>query len=181
MNFTLPSLVSILLLATAATQPAARASQAPPPVFQATVSPAKAQFTLPIPHRDTWEWRRSDTPDNRQEYAMDVTVNNNKQDYKFGFYLFKKPGSSPMRGDLAALLKAGQQSLFLSQPDGRYSLVKDAKITVRAEKDSVVISIEGKENIERLFSSRPEKVRFTLEIPEERKVSSSAPVAYTGL
>src|SRR5438876_657752 len=154
------SLVSFLLLAIAAAQLAADRDHTQQPSFLANVSPAKAQFLVPISHRDNWDWHRNDTKDNVREYCIEVAVRNDSEDYKFGFYLFKKPGSTPGRGDLIALLKAGQQSLFIRQPGGQFALVNDAGITVRPEKDSLIISIEGKQNVERLFSSRPQKVRF---------------------
>lgn len=178
MNFIRTSFVIIMLLACAAAQSVADRGQPQQPSFQASVSPGKARFVVPISHRDSWEWHQDDTKDNRQEYRIAVTVHNNNENYSFGFYMFKRPGSNPKRGDLTALVKAGQQNLFISQPDGRYSLVKDAEITVRPEKDSLIISVEGKQNIDRLFSSRPEKVRFTIAVLKEPEISKSVVVAY---
>ncbi len=178
MNFTqLLILNSLLLASVAAPSPGGR-DETQQPSFQASVSPAEAQFVVPISPRDTWEWQRNAIKDRRREYSIEVTVGNDGKYYRFGFYLFKKPGSTPKSGDLAALLKAGQQSLFLRESTGRYRRVKDAGITVRPEKDLIIIAVQGKQNIDRLFSSRPEKVRFAIAMPGEPAVSESVIVSY---
>jgi hypothetical protein len=177
-NFIRTSLLSISLVACAASNAAESSRQTQQPFFQASVSPDRAQFIVPMPHRDIWEWHRTDTKDMKREYRIDVSVHNNNEDYLFGLYLFKWPGSTPMRGDLAALVKAGQHSLFVTRPGDRHDQIRDAGIAVKPELDSLIISVQGKQNIERLFSSRPQRVTFTVAVLQEPEISKTAVVAY---
>ena len=77
--------------------------------FTAVVKADEAQFTLPVPQRPEWKWRRPETRDNAQEYRMDVSVKSGEIDYTFGFYLWKRAGSKPGTGSFSELLKAGQK------------------------------------------------------------------------
>lgn len=147
--------------------------------FTGTVSPIEAQFVLAISHRDGFQWYRKDTRDNAREYRAEVLVHNGDKDYRFGFYLWKFPENNrPKTGDLAALVKAGQSSLFLIKRGGGGQIVLDAGIRVKAQNDSLIISVEGRKNVERLFSSRPDKVTFNIEIPQEGPISQTVNVLY---
>ncbi|HEX8685405.1 MAG TPA: hypothetical protein VF654_02855, partial [Pyrinomonadaceae bacterium] len=72
----------------------ARAQTAPAPEgYTATVKDGEARFTLPVPRRPEWQWRRSETKERGREYALSVKVTNEGREYSFGLYLWKFPGA----------------------------------------------------------------------------------------
>lgn len=146
--------------------------------YTATVKSGEARFTLPVPRRPEWRWRRSETRERGREYAMSVTVTNEGRSYTFGFFLWKFPGAKPARGDLSALIKAGQESVFERTPGGSMGILREAGVRVRAEGDRVVITVGGRKNVGRLFSGRPAEVRFETAILDEPPVTQVLPVTY---
>jgi hypothetical protein len=147
------------------------------PPFRAVVRAAEAEFIFSISPRSDWEWNAADTRDNRLEYGWGVEVSNGPDTYEFGFSKFKYPGSSPARGDLGALLDAGQMSLW-ERKGPSAALVNDGGIAVACGADTIVVTVEGKENVERLFSTRPERVVFKMNIPGEQPISKPLRVDY---
>jgi hypothetical protein len=134
--------------------------------YSAVVRQDEARFTLPAPQRPEWKWRQPETKDNAQEYRMDVTVKNNGTEYTFGFYLWKRRGAKPGQGSFSELLKAGQKSVFERPPSSRgLALVPDAGINVSERGDTLLITISGRQNVARIFSSKPSEVTFTTTLP----------------
>jgi len=103
-----------------------------------------------------WNWNRAETPDNEGEYIWQVAVPSAAGRYTFGFYLYKLPGSRPAHGDLQALLKAGQASVFKEDASGRSTLMQRALVAVSTEDDDIVIRITDAELIHTIFAGHPE-------------------------
>jgi hypothetical protein len=125
-----------------------------------TVAPNLVEFKIPLeqPASATWNWNRTETPDNGGEYVWQVAVPNGSGRYSFGFYLYKLPGSKPARGPLQALFKAGQGSVFKEDDRGRVDLLQNAKVNVSAEDGRIVFRIADAELIRTIFGNRPETV-----------------------
>lgn len=149
-----------------------------PEGYTATVKSGEARFTMPVPQRPEWRWRRSETKERGREYAMSVRVTNEGREYTFGLFLWKFPGAQPSRGKLPALVKAGQESLFERTPAGMMVIVRDAGVRVRADGDRLVINVGGRKNVARLFSGRPAEVRFEIITPDDPPITQTVPVTY---
>ncbi|WP_348264501.1 hypothetical protein P8935_08190 [Telmatobacter sp. DSM 110680] len=123
-----------------------------------TVSPNLVEFRIPLeqPANATWDWNRAETPDNDGEYTWQVAVSNGSSRYAFGFYLYKLPGSKPAHGDLHALFKAGQASVFKENTEGSGDMVQNAKVSVSTENDRIVLRIADAGLIHTIFAGRPE-------------------------
>jgi len=145
--------------------------------YTALVNSSKGTFTIPVKQRSRWAWRLADTPDNQMEYRMDVTVKNEGIEYTFGFYLWKRHGTSAGSGTLNDLISTGQRSLFERGRPGLMSRVHDAEIEVKSKGDVIVILL-GKKDLKRLFSSKPAEVVFKIKIPGESDISQTVPVVY---
>ena len=116
-----------------------------------------------------------------REYTWQVSVKNGDATYEFGYSLFKKPGSHTQSGDLAALIKAGQESLwqvYKNGPRRTGGVIRDAGVSISPEGDNVVIRVKGKENVERLFSSRPKTVTFQMRTEGKREKTKKVKVTY---
>jgi len=125
-----------------------------------TVQPKLVEFRIPLeqPSGATWNWYRTETPDNGGEYIWQVAVPNGSGRYSFGFYLYKFPGSKPARGPLQALFKAGQTSVFKEDDRGRSDLLQNAKVNISSENGRVVLRMTDAELIRTIFGSQPETV-----------------------
>ena len=146
--------------------------------FTALVTRNEAQFVLPVPARPEWRWRRPETKDNMQEYRLDVSVENEGRKYAFGFYLWKRAGAAAESGSLSDLIRAGQRSVFGRTAAGMNSVIRDAGIRTKLDKNMLVISIQGKKNVERLFSAHPREVTFEIKVPDETPVKKAVAVVY---
>jgi len=146
--------------------------------FSAVVSKNEGVFTLPIPPKKSWSWRRPETGDNKQEYRMDVTVKSADKDYTFGFYLWKRAGARDGSGSLNDLISTGQKSLFERTEPGRMAIVRDADVKVKVKGDQLVISLRGNNHLKRLFSSRPAEATFKIRFPDEPEISQTIPIVY---
>jgi hypothetical protein len=149
--------------------------------FTALVTKNEAKFVLPVPDRPEWKWRRPETADNMQEYRMDVAVENEGRKFAFGFYIWKRAGSEPQSGNLADLIRAGQKSVFGRTPQGMNSIIREAGIKTKLDKNMLIITIRGKENVERLFSAHPAEVTFEIKLPDETPTKKTVAVVYAGL
>ena len=123
------------------------------------VAPNLVEFRIPLeqPAGATWNWNRTETPDNEGEYTWQVAVPSADGRYAFGFYLYKLPGSKPAHGDLQALLKAGQMSAFKEDSTGRGTSMESA-IGVSPENDMIVIRMTDAKLIQTIFANHPETV-----------------------
>ncbi len=154
-------------------QTAAAASE-----YTATVKSGEARFTLPVPRRHAWQWRKGETRENMREYAFDVRVENEGREYTFGLFIWKFPGAKPKIGSFAALVEAGQKSLFERAPNGHNIVVRDAGVKVRDDGERLVITVSGRKNVARLFSGRPSEVTIGTTILNEPPTSQKVPVTY---
>ncbi|HSB26205.1 MAG TPA: hypothetical protein VLE19_00045 [Pyrinomonadaceae bacterium] len=112
------------------------------------------------------------------EYRIDVTVKNAGDEYTFGFYLWKRPGSSPGSGSFNDLLAKGQKSLFQRSESRLMTTVRDAEVKVKTKEDKVVISLHSKKDLQRLFSSKPTEVVIKTKIPGEPESSQTVSITY---
>jgi hypothetical protein len=146
--------------------------------FTALVTNNEARFVLPVPVRSEWKWRQPATKDNMQEYRLDVGVENEGRKFNFGFYLWKRAGATQESGSFSDLIRAGQQSVFGRTPAGMNSIIRDAGIKVKLDKNMLIITIRGEKNVERLFSGRPSEVTFEIKVPDETPTKKTVPVVY---
>ena len=146
--------------------------------YTATVKSGEARFTLPVPRRPEWQWRRGETGANAREYMMSVKVSNEGREYSFGFFLWKRAGATPGRGSLSSLIEAGQESLFERASSERMIVVRDGGVRVKQDGDRLVITVGGRKNVARLFSGRPAEVRIETSIPDEPPTSQTVAVTY---
>lgn len=169
---TLSLLLAIFAITVAAT-PQLDQSQ-----FSAVVKKDEAIFSLPLPERDRWVWQRKQTKPNAQEYRMDVTIKNDDQEYTFGYYLWKREGSGQESGDFASLIAAGQKSLFERTEARRMTIVRDANVKVRVKDKSLMIQLRDKDEVKRIFSSRPVEAMFKIKLPDEPEIVQKVPILY---
>lgn len=149
--------------------------------FSAVVKKDEATFSLPVPVRDRWIWRRKETKPNAEEYRMDVTIKNDDGEFTFGYYLWKREGSGQESGDFASLLAAGQKSLFeRSQRQRLFAIVRDAdvKVKVKDKDKTLVIQLRDKDEVKRIFSSRPAEATFKIKVPDQPEVAQRIPIQY---
>jgi hypothetical protein len=165
-----------LLCASAAASGGVRAQDAS--AYTAVVRKDEARFTMPVPARDKWKWRMKESRERAREYAFDVKVVNEGQEYTFGFFLWKNPNSSQGSGSFSSLLEAGQKDLFQHTSAGLNTIVRNAGVSARQKDGRLVITVRGRRNVERLFSGRPAEVTFQTEIPGAPPTSQSVAVVY---
>lgn len=152
-------------------------SNAPP--YTAVVTEHEAAIVLPIPDHSVWEWNLPETRGNAPEYRWEIGVSNEGESYEFGFTKYKYPGDGPERGSLGQLIQAGQQDLWHTQSDGGASVLRPAGIRVIAlGPGSVLVKVEGRTNVQRLFSSRPRAATVRLVSPGEPEVERSINLTY---
>jgi len=149
-----------------------------PVTHSAIVTSSEATFTMPFPHRDRWSWRLPETPANKMEYRMDVTVTNEGRQYTFGFYLWKRGGESSGSGSLNDLLSTGQKSLFERSDNRLMTVIHDADVKVKTKADALIITLRNKDELKRLFSSKPTEVVFKLKLPGEDETIQNVAVVY---
>ncbi|MCK4519069.1 MAG: hypothetical protein KAU12_03010 [Candidatus Omnitrophica bacterium] len=142
--------------------------------FRAVVSSDEARFVFPISERSEWEWNRATTRDNVEEYGWTVAVRNGEDTYEFGFFLFKHPTAVPQQGNLDDLLMSGQASLGSGG-----QLIEDAGIQVVSYDNQLIVIVRGRQNIERLFSSRPKDVIFQIVEPQKLPKRKKITVTYS--
>ncbi|MDT5157397.1 MAG: hypothetical protein QOH51_1754 [Acidobacteriota bacterium] len=146
--------------------------------FTAIVKRDEARFTLPVPARREWKWLQPETKENAREYALDVKVSNEGHEYAFGFFLWKFRGAKPRSGGFSYLIADGQKSLFVRAQSGHMTIIHDAGVKVKQVGDSLVITVQGKKNVARLFSGRPAEVTFEIALPGDSPITRTMPVKY---
>lgn len=173
MNTSLTLFATLLALIFAADAPQLDQTQ-----FSAVVKKDEAVFSLPVPAGNHWVWRRKETKPNAQEYRMDVTIKNADGEYTFGYYLWKHEGSNQQSGDFSSLLKAGQKSLFERTEPRRMTMVHDAEVKVKVKDKNLVIQLRGKDDLKRIFSSKPAEAIFKIKVPDEAEIVQKIPIVY---
>ena len=137
------------------------------PKSTGTVTASTAEFRIPLQQQanQVWTWNRADTPDNDNEYSWTVTAKGEAAQYSFGFYLYKFPGSHESQGQLKDLLKAGQNSVFKEDSEGRGAMLPGAKVEVTVENGSILVRITNPDLIRLIFRDRPETVAIHSRTP----------------
>lgn len=153
-------------------------SQATGEHYTAVIKDSEARFTLPVPQRAEWRWRRSETKERGREYAMSVKVLNGGREFSFGFYLWKFPGAKEERGSFSSLIEDGQKSLFERMAANRNLMIRDGGVRVKQDGQHLVITVGGRKNVARLFSGRPAEVMIETMLPDEPPTSHIVPVVY---
>lgn len=72
----------------------------------------------------------------------------------------------------------GQKSLFERAQSRLMTIGRGAKVNVRTKGDVVVVSLSDKDDIKRLFSSKPAEVLFQIKIPDDPEISQTVTVTY---
>lgn len=153
-------------------------TEAPPAGYTAGVKSDEARFTLTVPKRPEWQWRRSETNERGREYAFEVRVENEGRTYSFGLFLWKFPGARPAKGSFASLVNAGQKSVFERNLNGHHLIIRDAGVKVKSDGERLIITVSGRKNVDRLFSGRPPVVTIETSILDEPPTSQAVPVIY---
>ncbi len=154
-----------------------------PAPYSAIVNNAEARFVFPLPPQPEWHWFQEATPDNQQEYMWQIRVKNGNVTYEFGYSLFKYPGRRPQKGDLGALLKAGQATLWEVERQGGREVGRVAgKVEVAAvgSGDQLVVSLRRPDDVGRVFSKKPKKAEFRTILPGEKLRSKKVAIVYAG-
>lgn len=166
------------LLCYAAVAPPRALTQGTVGAYTAVVKNSEARFTLPVPQRPEWHWRRGATKERGREYAMSVKVVNEGREFSFGFYLWKFPGAKEKHGSLSSLIDDGQKSLFVRTSNGHMTMIRDGGVRVKQDGQRLVITVGGRKNVARLFSGRPAEVKVETAILDEPPTSQTVPVVY---
>jgi hypothetical protein len=169
------------LLCYAAVAPSSAQTTGAGEAYTAVVKSSEARFTLPVPQRPEWRWRRGETKERGREYAMSVKVVNEGREFSFGFYLWKSPRAKEKKekhGSLASLIDDGQKSLFERTSDGLMTMIRDGGVRVKQDGQRLVIIVGGRKNVARLFSGRPAEVKIETAILDEPPTSQTVPVVY---
>jgi hypothetical protein len=149
---------------------------------EAIVGSHKARFFFPLAPRSVWEWYTAETTDNALEYQWAVEVQSSDKLYQCGFMLFKFPGGPSGRGDLRALLRVGQPSVWVTSraTDSRQitSLVRNARVAVNPEAGGLAVIVDDPETLRLLFSQRPSRVMFRSWMPGQAHTDREVAVQY---
>lgn len=148
-----------------------------PEAYTAEVTASEAKFIFPLPDRPVWSWNQPATPIDLCEYEWAADVATQEHTYEFGFFLFKASGSTPARGDIRALLEAGQMSLAIMKPSG-FSLVPDAPVDVEAVGSRLVVAVTHPDILRMLFSGRPPRAVFNVVLPGEKPSKHEVLITY---
>ena len=150
------------------------------PAYTAVVTDSTAAFVLPIPEKARWDWNLPTTLNNKSEYRWDIETANNGRTYELGFYKFKFAGLEPARGTVEELIEAGQESLWESKPAGGSDVVASPGVSATPlAPGRVLISVVGRANVARVFSSRPSEVDVVVVTPGEPEIERTIPVVYS--
>lgn len=160
------------------TTPRARtAAAAPSEPFTAVVREREARLTFPLPDQAEWAWQQATTPDDQLEYGWTAEVENRGRRYEFGFLLFKNPRLGPGRGDLAALLAAGQHSVAV-RDGGSATVASEERVRVEPGPSRLVVVVDDPRTLQLLFSGRPASATFVVQLPGQPVVTREVPVRY---
>jgi hypothetical protein len=137
-----------------------------------------AEFSIPVAHEGPWRWARAKTRDDVLEFTWDLSVQSSDGEYRFGFSLFKFPGTAEGAGNLDELLNAGQASLWKIGPDGGGSLVEGAMVSVTADAGRVVIRLSDPASVRLLFGNRPAVAKVLTRTPDSSPESHEVSIEY---
>lgn len=116
----------------------------------AKVSHSLALFKAPINLQETYKYYKKSTPDNVLEYNCDISLGR----FRFGFSLFKYPGSKEQMGSIEHVLRRGQSTIWLREGDS-FSAVKGHGLSIRYSAPFIVMEIVNPLTIQLLFKEHP--------------------------
>jgi hypothetical protein len=128
-------------------------------VATATVLPDKCIFAFPINDIDrVWKWGVS--PANHCEYSWMVTIKGDDATYQLGLSYFN-PDAFPQSGTLDQLINTGQANVWKLEADGSgASYIDGVQVNCDTEGNTLLITIDDKKWIKKLFGHSPKSVRF---------------------
>jgi hypothetical protein len=147
------------------------------PESRAVVDSVEARFAFLLPHQTVWSWALTGTPVNVAEYDWTVQLQNEGQDFTFGFLYFKAPNADPGRGSFNDLLEAGQASVARISSSNA-SVIDSAIVEVAARQDTLWIRVRQPQTLTLLFSGRPQTALLTAIRPGQRPDTVRVPVVY---
>ncbi|MEO5342298.1 MAG: hypothetical protein H7842_02975 [Gammaproteobacteria bacterium SHHR-1] len=156
-----------------------------PPLCEVTVYADRAEFLFPILDLDEWRWYRKESPEDQLEYAWEVMLPADRPGFVFGIYLAKGAGALQQDGGLDELLQQTRWNavLLVSDEAGDITPVALPKTQLSAElrEGGVVLSLLGRESLDKFFQDRPTQARFNLLHPDEVfSINCLAEVIYSG-
>ena len=146
--------------------------------YAAVVTRSEARFVFPVPERDTWPIDLPETPNNAQEYAWEIEVQNEGQEYRFGYSRYKHPSSAQREVGSSELLGTqGQVNVW--KIDTIASTMPAAGVYLESiAADRIAIWITDAETVNELFSGRPDSVTFHWHTPLDTAGSRRVAVSY---
>lgn len=157
--------------------------------FKAIVTADEARFIFPVGKKDRWEWNvmEGGTPNQgKLDYVWQVQIAGGWQKENgiiLGFYHESK--GQPQRGDFSTLIASGQVAGVRANkvpiPGGPHYATNITGLTgvsVQLICESVVIFVNGKENVQNVVLSQPEQVRFRAEQPGTAPRGEDVSVTY---
>jgi hypothetical protein len=142
------------------------------------VTPACAEFSIPVSRGQRWHWARPTTRANASEFRWEIGVTTVYGEFQFGFSSFKYPGAKQGSGDLADLLKEGQASVWKRDPRGGLVLVRDASVSVSASNGGVTIRVLDPVTLRLLFAGQPSRATVVTRTPDAGEASIEIPISY---
>ena len=148
----------------------------------AIVRPTEAVFNVPVEARPEWRWHLTETPADLREYRWEFQVTSAGRLYQFGYSLFRRAYRPTGRGPLAALLAAGQRSLWYERPDGNWVVIPTRAIQAEARgEDRVIIRVQSGAAVAELFRDRPSHIRLLVLVPGAAEQTYTVPLTYAAI
>jgi hypothetical protein len=122
-----------------------------------TVSNSMALFKVPIEPQKAYKYFKKATPDNVSEYDCDISL----RQYRFGFSLFKFPGSKERKGTIEKVLNNGQSTIWLTEGNS-FSALEGHGFTISYSAPYIVMKIANPSTIGLLFKEHPPKCSFRI-------------------
>jgi hypothetical protein len=142
-----------------------------PPLCEVLVHADRAEFLFPILDVDEWRWNRKETAKDDLEYAWEVMLPADRPGFVFGIYLAKRAGALQQSGGLDQLLQQTRWNAVLLVSDEAGDLVPVAlprtQLAAELKQGGVVLSLLGRESLDKFFQDRPAQARFNLLHPDE--------------
>jgi len=140
------------------------------------VTPSAVRVTVPVDSSPFW-WNSPTTPPEVLEYEWRVAVTNGERRYAFGFSLFKHAQARPQTGELGALLRAGQASVWQLTDSGG-TVLAGWDIALTAQPHALEILVRGSDAVKTLFGALPPTVSVQRLVAGIRHQNQPASVEY---
>ena len=145
----------------------------------AIVRPTDAVFVIPVDARPEWRWHLPETRADLREYRWEFQILSAGRLYLFGYSLFRRADRQTGRGPLAALLRAGQRTLWYERPDSMWAVIPTRAIEAEARgEDRVIIRVQSAAAVAELFQDRPSHIRLLVLVPGTAERTYTVPLTY---